>query len=57
MKKPKKSYPRDRPGYTLIFRPYYVHPVTGKVIYPPSRRVFPMWVKTDNTQLSLDGLN
>jgi hypothetical protein len=37
--------PSDRPGYHLIFRPWYVHPKTGRRVYPRSGRVFPIWVK------------
>lgn len=47
---------RSRPGYTLIFRPWTTHPVTKRVIYPKRGKVFPIWVKTDGTQLDL-GLN
>lgn len=31
-------------GKRLIFRPYYRNPKTGKLVYPRSGRVFPMWV-------------
>jgi len=39
---PKKRVEKD--GKRLIFRPYYIHPKTGKVVYPKRGRVFPMWV-------------
>lgn len=43
---------RPRPGYDLIFRPWFIHPRTKKVVYPKRGRVFPMWVKNRN-QLEL----
>ena len=41
----------------LIFRPWIVHPVTKKVIYPRRGKVFPIWIKPDGEQLRLNGLN
>jgi hypothetical protein len=44
----------SRPGYVLIFRPWIIHPVTKRVIYPKRGKVFPIWVKADGGQLALD---
>lgn len=35
-------------GKKLIFRPWYVHPKSGKRVYPKSGGVFPFWV--DDTE-------
>ena len=34
------------PGYTLIFRPYFINRATKKRVYPRNGRVFPMLVRT-----------
>jgi hypothetical protein len=47
---------KPKPGYDLIFRPWYVHPRTKKVVYPKSGKVFPIWVKNRRQMiLPLDG--
>jgi hypothetical protein len=35
------------PGYRLVFRPYFIHPVTKKPVYPRNGKVFPLIVKVD----------
>jgi hypothetical protein len=35
---------RRRPGKRLIFRRWYIHPKTGRRVYPQSGSVFPIWV-------------
>lgn len=42
--------PDDKPGKRLIFRRYYVHPKTGKKVYPKSGKVFPIWIDADEVQ-------
>jgi hypothetical protein len=39
--------PARRGNKVLIFRPYFRHPKTGKLIYPKNGRVFPMWVDAE----------
>ncbi len=41
-----------KPGYDLIFRPWYIHQRTKKIVYPKNGKVFPMWVK-DRKQMTL----
>jgi len=36
---------KPRRGYTLIFRPWFIHPRTKKVVYPKKSKVFPIWIK------------
>jgi hypothetical protein len=32
------------PGKKLIFRPYFIDPKTGRMVFPKHGKVFPMWV-------------